>query len=197
MRTPLIIILTLVAGFQLKAQETAEGSPSILRNAFHLEGTLKGGMMRQTYDDQPTGWVRTVPILNIGVQMGSKWYFTHGNEYRTGLALTWLRTEFGVDPSDFGDMRVGIDAVHLGWANIWKCTEELAIEANIGGGLSLHVWDFELLPGFQISPEVKLRTKKSTLGLGYAYFRGSKTTGSQYTRTKESHELRFTVGLWH
>jgi len=197
MRTRITIILTLFIGFQLTAQESAEGECSILRNAFHLEGTFKGGVMRYSYRSPSYSGDHNAASLNIGVQMGSTWYLTHGSEYRTGFAMTWLRTEFGVDPDDFSSIDVEIDAFQIGWANIWKYNEERALELNIVGGASMYLSHFEPFLGFQIAPEVKLRTNRTTLGLGYVYFHGSIRNQSESTLMIDSHQLRFTVGLWN
>ncbi len=137
------------------------------------------------YDDQgnyyPSGFETTQIdrslMTSIGIRFGSKWYFGEREKWRPGLQATYLKLGIYINPNSSIGFANSISVGNLGFANAFKFSEAIGMEANANVGLNI----MNFLPPFGTGPavginygaEVKFRYKVLAVGLDYSRMEGN------------------------
>ncbi len=163
----------------------------ILDNGFFVEGIIgvNDYTERNTYyayyDEQgnyyPDGFETSETLrstlTSVGVRFGSKWYFGTREKWRPGLQATYLKLGIYVNPNSGIGFANSISLGNLGFANAFKLSESMGMEANANVGLNI----MNFLPPFGNGPavglnygaEVKFRYKVLAVGLDYSRMEGN------------------------
>lgn len=164
----------------------------IFGNGFFVEGLIGANQYSERnnylsyYDSQgnfyPEGHETTQSIsrstlTSIGVRFGNKWYFGEREKWRPGLQVTYLKLGIYVNPNSTIGFANSASVGNLGFANAFKLSESLGLEANANVGLNI----MNFLPPFGNGPaiginygaEVKFRFKALAVGLDYSRMEGN------------------------
>lgn len=117
----------------------------------------------------------TAGYFNLGVQTGTRKYFTKGKVYRPGLDIRYakLNLHFGGgrrDNTSYRSFTFGIDyGISLGFANGIKISENVGIEIILGLGIGYFLRlqsDFHLgIIAPSINSTIKCRIKNFSIGI--------------------------------
>lgn len=173
----------------------------LMSNGFFIDGILGAGIRNNTYFqeiytpniDPNTGFDLggttsiqetkvSDPHFMISVRLGSKWYFGGGESWRPGLQVNWFRfaTYVGGESIEDGPL-IGIiggpktfSICNVGYANVFKFSEEIGLEANITGGYNLEMYPYDgiLTHGVSTGIEAKFRLRKLAIGIDYMHIFG-------------------------
>ena len=144
----------------------------ILKSGFFINGILGGysSPMDRVYNTHhyengslvatPTSQYDQGLAIGIGIQVGGTMYFGESDKYRAGINLFGRFDFYAMDW-----IAPVLTPVNVGISNIWKISDTKAIEANLNFGYTI---DFNRPNAYSINPEIKLRLKKFTCGIGYS-----------------------------
>ena len=160
----------------------------ILSNGFFVEGLIGANFYTEkdtyTYYDElgnyyPEGFLTTQrsTLSSLSVRMGNKWYFGKGEKWRPGLQVTYLKFGIYVNPNSSIGFANSASVGNLGFANAFKLSEKMGMEANANVGLNI----MNFLPPFGNGPalginygaEVKFRFNALAVGLDFSRMEGN------------------------
>lgn len=145
----------------------------LTKNGFYVESIL-GTAKFENLD----------PMFGGGLKLGNVWYFGSNDVWKPGVKTVWLRatTYFGED-----NFMLQGSVANIGFANIFKFSEKLGLEANINFGYNVvyNSYDYEYYDydygyyyndtddivsgGILINPEVKFRFNVLAVGLDFTF----------------------------
>lgn len=197
----------------------------LFKNGIFLDGVLGVGLRNYSYleqiytpnidpntgydlggttTEQETRYSETNFMLSI--RLGSKWYFGQGEKWRPGLQVTWFRfgTYIGGEAADDGPLIAVIGGpktfsiCNVGYANIFKFTDQMGLEANVTGGYNLEMYPYDgiLTHGVSATVEAKFRFKKLAVGIDYMHIFGieNETTYNNSVRPASFNNIGISIG---
>ncbi len=164
----------------------------ILSNGFFVEGLIGVNLYSERnnylsyYDPQgnyyPNGYetiqsIDESTLTSVSIRLGNKWYFGQREKWRPGLQATYLKLGIYVNPNSNIGFTNSVSIGNLGFANAFKLTENMGLEANANVGFNI----MSMLPPFNNQPavginygaEVKFRFKALAVGLDYSRMEGN------------------------
>lgn len=135
---------------------------------------------------QPTGVIYVDQMVSASVRLGSKWYLSKGEKFRTGIQAVWLRLGTLV-PTDVSNLIntnltqwLTCAPLNVGSTNLLAFNDDIGLEMNFNIGLNANASFTTVSSGNQtllqfglmINPVVKFRYKKLAVGLDFAFTHG-------------------------
>lgn len=112
-------------------------------------------------------------FVNLDLKLGNKWYWGSRKNWRLGLKATWLKLGAQI-PTNGIRTQVSAALANIGFANMFKLSEERGIEFNATFGYNLSLNSnrqhsrLRLASGMATDVEVKFRLKQFAIGLDYS-----------------------------
>lgn len=179
------------------SKESSKNQDPLFKNGIFIDGVIGVGIRNYSeyvytpnidpntgFDNGGTSqYVRNSQMhAMLSVRLGSKWYFGQREMWKPGLQTTWFRfgTYIGGESFDDGPA-IGILAgpktfsvCNVGFANIFKLSESIGVEANLTGGYNLELYPYDgiMTHGISTTFEAKFRFNKLSIGLDYMHIFG-------------------------
>jgi hypothetical protein len=168
-----------------KVQPTRKPKDAIFENGFFLEGMLGMNSIKQTssysiysYYDEFGNYIEEKSparesYASLSIRIGNKWYFGSREKWRPGIQLTYFKLGLYLNPnSNYAVGRNSMSLANVGFANIFKFSEKIGLEANANVGFTvlnfLPPWNIDPTPGINYGVAVKFRYKALAVGLDYS-----------------------------
>ena len=171
-------------------------STNILSNGTYVDGTISMALMNGTVAPSFAAGTDSYSPDNstsIGLRVANQWYFWGQDNYRSGLQITWARSEFGIaNHGSTGRVFCSLAPINVGFSNIWKRNNNNAVELNFNGGLMLYSQelDFNLMTGVLVGPQLRFRKNRLIFGIDLDFMYVQNTT---HSITK--YQLTLSVGV--
>jgi len=167
-----------------ESRPTKEPKDKIHGNGLFIEGMIgrnsiyqKNNYINYYYDEFGNYIEEPSPsrqnYASISVRLGSKWYFGSRAKWRPGIQVTYFKLGLYLNPNATNPGRNSISLGNVGFANAFKFTEKIGMEANANVGFTA----MNVLPpffnnnpvaGLNYGLEVKFRYKALAVGLDYS-----------------------------
>lgn len=122
---------------------------------------------------------------SLSIRLGNRWYFGSLEKWRPGIQVTYFKLGLYLNPNATNPGRNSISLGNVGFANAFKFTEKIGMEANANVGFTamnvLPPWfNNDPAAGINYGLEVKFRYKALAVGLDYSRMQAN-FNNSKYT----------------
>ena len=110
---------------------------------------------------------------SLSIRLGNKWYFGASEKWRPGIQVTYFKLGLYLNPDAYYVGRNSLALGNLGFANAFKFTDKIGMEANANVGLSVMNMlppfsNFDPAFGINYGAEVKFRYRSFAAGFDFS-----------------------------
>jgi len=160
------LLITLLVGFSFGAFGQQNAAPdNTPEKVNHNAGIAEFGVAGTSMADMD-------PMLGISFQASNSYYKDMGTYFFPGINVTWARVELMTD--DQIDLAVRVNPFQVGFTMLWQGyrpgnTVEFGLKTGINTTFNT---DEIIVPGVNLTPEIRYNYQKLSVSVGYDFCAG-------------------------